>query len=162
MRVSALNSKLSTFVAVAAVSTTVAACGGSSGNTATSSPANANVQKPNVEWVVHVTGKAETPPGPSAGVGYAIIALHDSAHEVCWRFAHLHGFVSGTTAEIDKGGPHTNGAIVVPLSPGPALHHRGCVLASSKVMSALASNPAGYYVNIQSVAYPHGAVRAQL
>ena len=148
--------------AVTAMSAVVTACGGS-GSSGGSKPAPSNnANKPNVEWVVHVTGSAETPPGPSGAVGYAIIALHDPLHQVCWRFAHLHGFQSATSADIYKGGPHTTGTLSIPLTAGPALHHRGCVAASATLMSALAADPSGYYVNIDSVANPKGAVRAQL
>ncbi|MHB1569938.1 MAG: CHRD domain-containing protein [Solirubrobacteraceae bacterium] len=162
MRSTAVRSRLLAAGAITAMSVAVTACGGSGSSSGKSANASANANKPTVEWVVHVTGNAETPPGPSSAVGYAIIALHDPLHEVCWRFAHLHGFHNATSADISKGGPHTTGALVMTLTPGPALHHQGCVTASKTLLTALAADPTGFYVNIHSVANPKGAVRAQL
>lgn len=108
-----------------------------------------------------MTGSAETPRGAPQGTGAAIIAFHGSSG-VCWRFAHLHGFADATVAHIHVGKRGHAGKIVVPLSPGARLHHQGCVPVSPAVITAIARDPGGYYVSIQSAKYPSGAVRAQL
>ena len=108
-----------------------------------------------------MTGRAETPPGAPHGGGAAVIALHGSS-EICWRFAHLHGFTNGTVAHIHAGGKGHPGKILVPLSRGTRLHHQGCVRVSPAVAKAIAGDPSRYYVNIHSTQYPAGAVRGQL
>ncbi|MGI8711975.1 MAG: CHRD domain-containing protein [Solirubrobacteraceae bacterium] len=110
---------------------------------------------------VTLTGKSETPAGAANGSGAAVIAIHRGS-VVCWRFAHLHGFLNATVAHIHIGPQGRSGAVVVPLSMGPRLHHRGCVQASAETVTAIERHPSSYYVNIHSVKYPAGAVRAQL
>jgi hypothetical protein len=117
-------------------------------------------QRPSVEYVVKLSGATESP--PTRGTGYAILALHDRAHEICFRFAHLHGFFLATTARIARAPARRVGPPVLALSDGPRLHHRSCLTAAVRLMSSIAADPAAYYVEIRSVANPHGAVRAQL
>ena len=142
----------------------VAACGGSSPSSTSVSRAGlpaAKVAGPLRIYGVRLAGTAETPPGAPNGTGVAIIAFHGSS-VVCWRFAHLHGFINATFAHIHIGAKGKSGNIIVPLSTGPALHHQGCVPVSSTLVKAIERHPASYYVNIHSVQYPNGAVRAQL
>jgi CHRD domain len=110
---------------------------------------------------VRLTGKAEISKGATQGTGYAIIAIHRGS-VICWRFAHLHGFVNATVAEIDAGVKGRSGAAIVPLSTGPRLHHRGCVKTGASAISAIEQSPPGYYVNVHSQQSPSGAVRGQL
>lgn len=94
-------------------------------------------------------------------LGLGGCAIHRSS-VVCWRFSHLHGFNNATVAHIHVGRKGHTGNVPVPLSTGARLHHRGCVQASTAAVRAIERNPAGYYVNIHSLQYPAGAVRAQL
>ena len=107
---------------------------------------------------MHLSGATGTPRGATGAVGAAVIAFHGDA-QVCWRFAHLHGFTDATSAHIQTGG---RGSVVVALSPGPRLHHQGCVAVSPTVSRKILARPAGYYVSVNSRQYEHGAVRAQL
>jgi hypothetical protein len=155
----------------------IAACGSSSSSsissaskpstTATTTPAatgkkGKTAAVPSRTYTVKLTGAAETPPGAPTGTGAAVIALHGKTLQVCWRFAHLHGFTSATFAHIHIGPKGTSGNIVVPMSTGPSLQHKGCVSAAAAMIEAIEKNPHGYYVNIHSKKYPGGAVRAQL
>ncbi len=155
----------------------IAACGSSSSSstssaskpstTATTTPAatgkkGKTAAVPSRTYTVKLTGPAETPPGAPTGTGAAVIALHGKTLQVCWRFAHLHGFTSATFAHIHIGPKGTSGNIVVPMSTGPSLQHKGCVSAAAAMIEAIEKNPHGYYVNIHSKKYPGGAVRAQL
>ncbi len=142
----------------------IAGCGGSSSTSrsaASSSGRSAGASAPLHVYRVTLTGKGEAPHGAATGAGDAVVAIHRGS-VVCWRFSHLHGFVDATVAHIHVGGGGKSGRILVPLSTGPRLHHRGCVHASPAAVKAIQRDPAGYYVNIHSRQYPAGAVRAQL
>jgi hypothetical protein len=145
-----------------AISLGLAACGGSN---ATPSPGSSSTtgtrSRPTELYTVALTGTAETPRGAPHGQGVAIIALH-GASRLCFRFAHLHGFVDATFATIQSGTAGHAGPVIVALSSGPKLHHRGCRAISPTVGQALAKGPSAYYVNVHSREYPAGAVRAQL
>ncbi len=110
---------------------------------------------------MRLSGAAETPPGAPHGGGDAVIAFHGE-RKVCWRFAHLHGFSGATFAHIHLGSAGQSGAIVQPLSTAPRLHHQGCARISPTLSRQIWSDPSRYYVNIHSLKYPAGAVRAQL
>ncbi|MGZ4332012.1 MAG: CHRD domain-containing protein [Solirubrobacteraceae bacterium] len=110
---------------------------------------------------VRLTGAAETPRGPAHGVGAAIIAFHGDL-SVCWRFAHLHGFTQAISAHIQVGINGRTGQVVIALSPGPRLHHQGCVPLSPAVSRRIWAQPHGYFVSIRSKQFPEGAVRGQL
>ena len=146
----------------AAAALLLTACGGSGATSTRSAAPGAKASRPSVKYVVKMTGRAETPAGAPNGVGAAVIALHDSVNKVCWRFSHLHGFVSATYAHIHHGAKGKSGPIVIPLSTASKLHHGGCVTASATLLAAIAKDPSAYYVNIHSAKYPQGAVRAQL
>ncbi len=110
---------------------------------------------------VTLTGRAETPHGAANGTGDAVIAIHRGSI-VCWRFVHLRGFRNATAAHIHAGARGKAGSVLLPLSTGARLHHRGCVQASRVAVTAIERDPPGYFVSIHSLQYPAGAVRAQL
>jgi CHRD domain len=148
---------------LAAITLTAAGCGGSAASSSSgAADPGASLGVPDRIYRVKLSGSAERPPASRSAVGDALIALHDLAHELCWRFAHLHGFVAATSAHIHVGQAGTVGTVFVALSTGPHLHHRGCVVIGKRVITNIEKNPRGYYVNIASRRYPNGAVRAQL
>jgi hypothetical protein len=151
-----MSAKVLGICGLLAASVAITGCGGSS------APANSrggvNAQKPSVEYVVRMSGTSESP--PTHGVGDAIIALHE--HDICYRFAHMRGFTDASNARILRGATRETGTIVVSLATGARLHHRGCLAMGATVMTAIAADPSAYYVEIRSVQYPRGLVRAQL
>ena len=147
---------------LAAVAVGLAACGGGAGNThgtSTRSVLKVGTGSPPQIYRAQLSGAAAG--GAPGGVGTAIIALHGTS-VVCWRFAHLHGFVDATSASIDVGAKGKSRRVIVALSNGPRLHHQGCARVSPQVVNAIRRDPSGYYVNIPSRQYPTGAVRARL
>jgi CHRD domain len=155
-----MRSKLLASTSATAVVLAVAACGSSS-STSSSGSGKKHAHAPIRIYRPKLTGSAETPPGAPRGGGEAVIALHGSS-KVCWRFVRLKGFTGATFAHIHRAPSGKAGNIVVPLSTGTKLHHKGCVSAAGAVIRAIEKDPAGYYVNIHSRKYPGGAVRAQL
>lgn len=150
--------------AAAALLVGLAGCGTSAsgaGGEARRAAIPASRSRPTQIYRVRLTGAAETPRGPAHGVGAAIIAFHGDSL-VCWRFAHLHGFTHAISAHIQNGDNGRTGQVVIALSPGPRLHHQGCVPVSPVVSKRIWARPHGYYVNIRSEQFPKGALRAQL
>jgi hypothetical protein len=153
----------SVLLALGSVALGVAACGGSGSSSTTrgSGAVGGGIPGPVKIYRLKLSGAAESSRGAPAGTGDAIIAFHGTS-EVCWRFAHLHGFSDATSAHLHSGPNGKAGKVVVTLSRGPRLHHQGCRHLSPAVISAIERRPQDYYLNIHSVQFPHGAVRAQL
>jgi hypothetical protein len=129
----------------------------------TTNSAGAKVKKAlSLTYAVKMTGAAETPAGAPGGTAKAVVTLSTKTGKVCWTFKSLSGVSDPTYAHIHLGAARTAGNIVVPLSTGAALLTKGCATASAALISAIAANPHGYYVNIHNAQYPNGAVRAQL
>ena len=86
--------------------------------------------------------------------------------QFCWGIAakNVDGTPSG--AHIHKGGPKTNGPIVIALEP-PAKADpgasSGCNTVDLALLTAIRKNPHKYYFNIHSTPdFPAGAARGQL
>jgi len=141
------------------VALALAGCGGGASHHAASGHASAI--RPLHVYRVTMNGRVESPPGAPRGVGVGVIAIH-AGSVVCWRFAHLHGFVSATLAHIHTGSRGSSGPVLISLSTAPVLHHQGCTHASAAAITAIERDPGGYYVNVHSARYPAGAVRGQL
>lgn len=142
-----------------------AGCG--SGNSSSRSPTASSgssataITRPLHIYRVGMTGKAELFHGAPNGSGDAVIAIHRGS-VVCWRFAHLHGFIDATVADIQVGAKGRPGSTLVPRSTGLRVHHRGCVQPSAAAIKAIERDPAGYSVNIHSLQHPASAVKGQL
>jgi CHRD domain len=99
----------------------------------------------------------EKTPGPSGGAGTAKITIDGTqlCYDLTWNAA------TGTpiAAHIHQGPRGTSGPIVVVLSPTTA---HTCTAVAAPVAQGIAANPAGYYANIHTNAYPDGAIRGQL
>jgi hypothetical protein len=143
---------------LAALALSVGGCGGSGSSTHAAASAKA---RPIATYRAALTGSTGTPAGAPAGAGTAIVALHSRA-VLCWRFAHLHGFVKATTARIQLGSKGPSAHVIASLSTGSRLHHRGCVTVSPATAKAIQTRPSAYYVAIDSTAFPAGAVRGRL
>lgn len=133
----------------------LAACGATTRTTAAVSA------RPTALYTVSVTGAAESPPGAPHGRGVAIVAFHGPT-EVCFRFAHLHGFSDATTADIEAGASGRTGSPVIALGSGPKLHHRGCRSVTPALSKTIWQRPASFDVVIHSRRYPAGAVAGRL
>ncbi len=138
------------------------ACG-RAGSSGTPQPSAAGVaSRPSHKFIATLSGRAEPSGGAVHGAGVAVIALHDAAQEICWRFAHLHGFTAATHAEIRHGGERVSRPIVLGLSGGSRLHHQGCARIDPSLMAAIARQPDRFYVNIDAAGFPSGAVGGRL
>jgi hypothetical protein len=121
-------------------------------------------------------GAQEVPgPGDADGRGHAQITLRPGQGQICWKVefsrigtpnrGHIHIGAAGTA-------PPNN--IVFPLfelagDPTNPLNDQlergrgeGCGAATETLISEIAANPAGYYVNLHNPRFPGGAIRGQL
>ena len=109
-----------------------------------------------------LTGAAEAPgPGDPDGIGAAVIAIDTDTDTVCWLIVVRRIQLPATLAHIHVGPPNVAGGIVVHLTPPNAFGISfGCTQDADA--DAIAADPAGYYVNVHTGAFPAGAVRGQL
>ncbi len=146
---------------VAALALGVAGCGGSGSSSAAASGKTAGKAGPIVIYRAALSGTTGMPKGAPAGGGNAIVALHGGT-VLCWRFAHLHGFVNAAAAHIQLGSHRTSAHPIASLSTGSHLHHRGCITVSTGTAKAIQKRPSAYYIVIDSASFPAGAVRGRL
>lgn len=111
-----------------------------------------------------LTGSEEVPdPGDPNGDGVAQIDIDAANGSVCATWD-LVGIDAATAAHIHAGTAGVAGAVVVTL-PTPEADGTGgdCVSGQDVgVLQAIVDNPAAYYVNVHTDAFPNGAIRGQL
>jgi hypothetical protein len=110
---------------------------------------------------VHLKGSAEIPKGSAKGKGTFRFQLVTATGKLCYSLK-WSGIGSPTAAHVHKGKAGVAGNIVIVLSGTPPVAQSGCVNASKKLLKAIKKNPKAYYVNVHTVKYPGGAIRAQL
>jgi hypothetical protein len=75
--------------------------------------------------------------------------------------------ITPVAAHIHKGGPKSQGPVVVPLEPtgvkadAPTVG-AACTTLSKAMAAALVKEPGKYYVNVHTADFPNGAIRGQL
>ena len=135
-------------------------------STTTRSASTGTTPPPKLRKLVRIynlslSGSAAVPPGPRSGTGSVTITLIGKEQLVCWSFSRLSGFdLPPTVAQIHVGARGKTGGLYVPLSV--KYLPRACIHQSASQVEALANDPSGYYVIVESKKHPAGAVRAQL
>lgn len=112
-------------------------------------------------YTANLTAEAVLPnPGPEGATGFATVTLDGSSVSYNLLFS---GVENPTAAHIHQGAAGATGPIVVDFAAsftgGSAF---GSVVADPTTVAAIASDPAGYYVQVHSAAFPAGALRGQL
>ncbi len=106
---------------------------------------------------VSLTGAAEVPgPGDPDASGTAMLRLNPDQGTVCYELGNAMGIDPESAAHIHEGAAGTNGGVVVFLDSG------GCAEANRATILEIFRNPANYYVNVHTAAFPGGAIRGQL
>jgi hypothetical protein len=103
-------------------------------------------------------GRVEVPPGDPDGTGQVTVWLKGDR---VWFKLTWEGIDPPNLSHIHKAPLGKAGEPVIKLSDG-APRRQGCVLAPAATVSAIAADPAAYYVNVHNQRHPKGAIRAQL
>ncbi|HEY7811819.1 MAG TPA: CHRD domain-containing protein [Nakamurella sp.] len=113
--------------------------------------------------VASLEGRNEVAPGAPVGQALELIGIQGNtlSYSVRWR-----GIGTPTEAHIHAGARGVDGPVVVPLFTTP--HPRGgfasgtVTVTDSALLAALRSDPAGFYADLHTTAFPSGAARGQL
>jgi hypothetical protein len=151
-----LSTRTLTVGFLAAALTAAFGAGSSTGSTRSASTFHSVV-------VASLGPKAEVVKGSPRASGTVRVTLNVKAGEACWRLS-----VTGVdskdkklSAYVHKGLPGKTGPAIIPL--GSRFSTKGCVSGvPKKSLRAVGENPRGYYVNVYTKKYVHGAVRGQL
>src|SRR5215217_8198921 len=102
--------------------------------------------------------------GDADGTGISTVAVSSAARRVCVEIDVQGIALPAAAAHIHQAPAGVNGPIVVPLTPpGADGISRGCVRGlDPALVQAIATDPAGFYVNVHTTDFPNGAVRGQL
>jgi hypothetical protein len=101
--------------------------------------------------------------GDLDGSGLGTVTLDRSKNEVCWEITSSAIDLPALAAHIHRGALNVNGPIVVTFTaPDAAGASRGCTTVDPTLATEIATNPAGFYVNVHTTAFPNGAIRGQL
>lgn len=116
---------------------------------------------PHLFFDTNLTGAAEVPgPGSADGSGEATVEL--LAGDVICASIHVRGVDQPTAAHIHQAAPGVAGPIVAMLTTPIFNHSFGCDSVDPGLYDQIAANPAGFYVNVHTGAFPSGALRGQL
>ncbi|WP_338468003.1 CHRD domain-containing protein [Novosphingobium sp. ZN18A2] len=107
-------------------------------------------------------GANEVPgPGMTGATGQASVMVYPDRGYVCWSLD-VQNAGTPNGAHIHKATAGREGGVVVPLETPEGGMSQGCKKVDKALAADLATNPAGYYINVHNAEYPKGAVRGQL
>ncbi|MGA2319430.1 MAG: CHRD domain-containing protein [Solirubrobacteraceae bacterium] len=155
------------FVCLAAVLAALAGCGSTKKGAATSSPqppglteTGAPAPVKSVTYKVILAGTNGGPPGVPDGYARAVLRIEVARRELCWSFSRLQNVTAPTTARVYRNPSGTS------VEPGVRLsatyRPSGCAREPAAFLGLLALHPLNFYLRIDSVRYPNGAVRGVL
>lgn len=104
-----------------------------------------------------LAGAAETAGGDPDGSGAFSVEIDPDTGDFCYSLS-AKGIDAPTMAHVHAGAAGADGPPVLTI----AVADDECIAAEPSVLKPIVDNPAGYYVNIHTAAFPKGAVRGQL
>ncbi len=108
-----------------------------------------------------LSGASEVPPGDADGWGRARITINDAANTICTDLE-VRDIGEVTAAHIHRGAAGVNGPPVVTLDAPDDNDSDDCDTKDDSLVDEIRNNPAAFYVNVHTDAYPNGAIRGQL
>lgn len=118
----------------------------------------------NVNLATTMSGANETQPADPDGTGTAAVTIDMANTQVCYTVTVQNIALPATAAHIHRGAAGVKGAPVVTFNVLPDANGTAtsCVKTDAALLQEIASNPAGFYVNVHNAEFPDGAVRGQL
>lgn len=129
------------------------------------SPRLAPAANPEVAYTVSLTGGATEIPGPGDpdGAGQATITINGTTGLVCVNITttNITGII---LMHIHTGAAGVAGPVLVDFNEtaGTNTAVNKCVSTTPAIAASIVANPAGFYLNAHTVAFPAGAIRGQL
>jgi len=118
-----------------------------------------------LSWTTALSGVAEVPtPGDPDGTGSASITIDSANSQLCYTLFVQNLTLPAQAAHIHRGAAGEPGDVVVPfdIAPDATGNAVSCVVVDAALLTEIAQNPAGFYVNIHTTDFPDGAVRGQV
>ncbi len=111
-----------------------------------------------------LSGANEVPPADPDGTGTAAVTVDMANSQICYTLSVQNIALPAVAAHIHRGAAGEKGGVVVPfdLAPDANGNATSCVKVDSALLNEIATNPAGFYVNVHSSEFPDGAVRGQV
>ena len=103
-------------------------------------------------------GTNEVPPNASVNTGSTSVTVDPTTGLVTWNTTSTIPVTSATGHHIHRGVAGVNGPVVINFNAAYA----GAVVVTPVLAAEVIANPAGFYVNLHTAAFPGGEVRGQL
>ena len=107
--------------------------------------------------VATLDGASEPEGGDATGSGTFTVEIDPDAGDFCYTLK-VKGIDAPTAAHVHTGAVGVSGPPAVTIAVGDD----NCIAAEPTVLRPMVENPAGYYVNVHTAAFPKGAIRGQL
>ncbi|HEX8769467.1 MAG TPA: CHRD domain-containing protein [Acidimicrobiales bacterium] len=110
-----------------------------------------------------LSGKSVVPgPGAISGSGTALLSLDPVAGKVCYELS-VRNVDPALAAAVFTGPAGAIGPATIALEP-PADDNKssGCVAVEPGIIESIVANPSGFYVRVDNIQFPGGALRGQL
>ena len=109
-----------------------------------------------------LSGASEVPgPGDPDGTGTAQLRINPGKGELCYELE-VSSIDPARAAHVHEAPAGAAGPVVVPLEAPTDGSSSACATVSRALALDIVRNPADYYVNVHTAAFPAGAVRGQL
>lgn len=118
-----------------------------------------------LSWTTALSGVTEVPgPGDADGTGSASITVDSANSQICYTLFVQNLTLPAQAAHLHRGAAGESGDVVVPfdLAPDATGNAFSCVVVDPALLTEIAQNPTGFYVNVHTSDFPDGAVRGQI
>lgn len=113
-------------------------------------------------WNTALVGQQEVPgPGSPSATGTARVTADATTNTICADLTTA-GLANPTMAHIHKGARGASGPPILTLETPVNGASSKCYSVEKALAASLIADPANFYVNIHTAAYPSGAIRGQL
>lgn len=130
---------------------------------AVAAPVRAQDKDAPAQTQLHATlsGSAEVAGGDTDGTGTFTATIDKAQGQLCYELS-VSDIATASAAHIHRGAEGKNGGPVVSLEAPADGSAKACTDVDADVLSELAADPAGFYVNVHNADFKAGALRGQL